>query len=870
VINAKFSQIFLSIILGFKLALIPSILLICDTHQAIANNIESLTQDPPTQPEDIPPVTPSPAPTPNENTDEIFERVFKRPKPTGVQRVIVPFYINDLEQGQMIVFVSLGGNNNLQMTGATLLKKMAEYARPDIQTRLEGLVDQSGNLTLTALQSTGINATFNERSLELRIEIPPNLRKTIIYGSGNTNIPKEAANALRPSNLSAFINLRGTQLYAWEGDSQSLGRQPLNLGLDGAINYQGWVLEGSGSFTEKSDAPWTRADIRLVKDDPDNAVRYILGDLFGATRGYQSFIPMAGLAMFRNFSLQPYLVTLPTGQFDFFLERPSRVEIFVNGLLRQTLQLPAGPQDIRNFSLNAGLNNITLKITDNVGQTRDISFSAPLAYDLLDVGLQQFAVGVGVPSYTQDGVRSYDTNRPILTGFYRQGITNTLTLGGYLQAAGAQQLLGTEGTLATSLGNIGWDAAIASSHGGFDHSFRLRYQYLALGGNQSNLPTFGLEAEYLGPYFQRFGNLSIGNPLNIFTNSTNNIAWNFGANYGQTLFDGLGINLNLGYQIGSFHQPNAYRAAIGLTGNLGNGLQLNLTLNNRQDQTGRRETQLLVNLLQISQRQSLSIRNNLSTQQEQATEITWNSNSPSQYNSINTTIGLRNSPQPSYTGAIIGLDYRGFLGNLNLSHNYDQSRQESNLSFGTALVYADGHFGWTRPVTDSFVMVARNDNFADQLVTVNPGLYGAIAEASSFGPAVVPDLSSYTVTTIRVDAPNMPLGYDLGKTVYSLLPSYKSGMVITVGTEATVFLRGILKNSQDQPIGLQAGQVTSLSDPSWEPVTLFTNKVGKFALLGLKPGRYELKLFTEPPQSTQFEIPADKTGIFDLGNLTIR
>lgn len=28
--------------------------------------------------------------------------------------------------------------------------------------------------------------------------------------------------------------------------------------------------------------------------------------------------------------------------------------------------------------------------------------------------------------------------------------------------------------------------------------------------------------------------------------------------------------------------------------------------------------------------------------------------------------------------------------------------------FGTALIYADGHFAWTRPVTDSFVIVARN------------------------------------------------------------------------------------------------------------------------------------------------------------------
>ncbi|BFM38522.1 fimbria/pilus outer membrane usher protein [Synechocystis sp. LKSZ1] len=814
--------------------------------------------------------SPNPAPTPSDNTDELFERVFKRPKPTGVQRVIVPFYINDLEQGQIVIFVSLGGNNNLQMTGATLLKKMAEYARPDIQARLESLVDQSGNLTLAALQSTGLNATFNEQSLELRILIPPNLRKTIVYGSGNSRVPKEAANALRPSNLSAFINLRGTQLYAWDGDSQNLGRQPLNLGLEGAINYQGWVLEGSGSFAEQSNNPWTRADIRLVKDDPDNAMRYVFGDLFSTIRGYQSFVPLAGAAIVRNFSLQPYLTTLPTGQFDFFLDQPSKVEIFVNGLLRQTLQLPAGPQDIRDFSLNAGLNNITLKITDNVGQVREVAFSAPLAYDLLEEGLNQFALVAGVPAYTQNGVRSYDTTRPIVGGFYRQGITKTLTLGGYLQVAGAQQVIGTEGTLATDFGNIGWDAAISNSPGGFDHAFRLRYQYLALGGNQVNLPTFGLEMEYLGPYFQRFGNLSIGNPFNIFNNSTNNIDWNFGANYGQTLFDGLGLNLNLGYQIGSFGQPNAYRAAVGLTRNLGNGWQLNLTLNNRRSQAGDQETQLLVNLLQTSQFQSLTIRNGLSSQQEQASEITWSSRSPAQYNSVNTTLALRENPQPSYTGARLGLNYRGFVADVNLNHDYDQSQQGTNLSFGTALVYADGHFGWTRPVTDSFVIVSRNDNFANQLVGVNPGLYGYVAEASSFGPAVVPDLSSYTVTTLRVDAPNMPLGYDLGKTVYSLLPSYKSGTVITVGTEATVFLRGILQDSQGKPISLQAGQVTSLSDPSWEPVSLFTNKVGRFALLGLKPGRYELTLFTTPSQSVQFEIPENQTGIYDLGQLTIR
>ncbi|WLT38422.1 hypothetical protein NON20_00325 [Synechocystis sp. B12] len=135
-----------------------------------------------------PPSEPTPGNLGNE--DDLFERVFGRPRPTGVQRLVAPFFINDLQQGQIVVFVSLGGGSSLQITASTLLLKMEEYARPDIQTRLADLVDDSGNLTLAALQSVGLDATFNDQLLELRIIIPPNLRKTIVYGSGNLQLPQ--------------------------------------------------------------------------------------------------------------------------------------------------------------------------------------------------------------------------------------------------------------------------------------------------------------------------------------------------------------------------------------------------------------------------------------------------------------------------------------------------------------------------------------------------------------------------------------------------------------------------------------------------------------------------------------------------------
>ena len=76
-----------------------------------------------------------------------------------------------------------------------------------------------------------------------------------------------------------------------------------------------------------------------------------------------------------------------------------------------------------------------------------------------------------------------------------------------------------------------------------------------------------------------------------------------------------------------------------------------------------------------------------------------------------------------------------------------------------------------------------------------------------------------------------------------------------------------MQDAKGEPVSVQAGEVISLSDPKWKPLTLFTNKAGKFALEGLKPGRYELRLFGNQENPIRFEIPSDKTGVYDIGIL---
>ncbi|MHC5731259.1 MAG: fimbria/pilus outer membrane usher protein, partial [Nostoc sp.] len=126
----------------------------------------------------------------------------------------------------------------------------------------------------------------------------------------------------------------------------------------------------SSTFTERTAPSWVRNDLRLVHDAPDQALRYVIGDLSVPISGYQSSRPLLGVAVARNFSLQPYRVTRPISQFEFFLETPSKVEVFINGLPVQTLQLPGGRQDIRDLPLSGGINDVQLIITDAVGRVQ--------------------------------------------------------------------------------------------------------------------------------------------------------------------------------------------------------------------------------------------------------------------------------------------------------------------------------------------------------------------------------------------------------------------------------------------------------------------------------------------------------------------
>ena len=79
--------------------------------------------------------------------------------------------------------------------------------------------------------------------------------------------------------------------------------------------------DGGKSVREDAPRPRERGNLRLVHDKVRNRLRISIGDLPGATSGYQGFQPMAG-SVVRNLATEPYRSIHPSGQRRVVLTRP--------------------------------------------------------------------------------------------------------------------------------------------------------------------------------------------------------------------------------------------------------------------------------------------------------------------------------------------------------------------------------------------------------------------------------------------------------------------------------------------------------------------------------------------------------------------
>ena len=91
--------------------------------------------------------------------------------------------------------------------------------------------------------------------------------------------------------------------------------------------------------------------------------------------------------------------------------------------------------------------------------------------------------------------------------------------------------------------------------------------------------------------------------------------------------------------------------------------------------------------------------------------------------------------------------------------------------------------------------------------------------------------------------------------------------MLEVGSDYNVTALGNMVNQDGQPVALVSGTATELAHPEKPPVTVFTNRDGRFGATGLAPGRWKIEMLDNDKSVYVIEIPEDAQGIVRLGQI---
>ncbi|MFC7379447.1 fimbria/pilus outer membrane usher protein [Brevundimonas sp. GCM10030266] len=701
---------------------------------------------------------------------------------------------------------------------------------------------------LTAL---GFPVAYDPGTFGLQMDINPDARpRTAISISGSRQ--RQNAPVIAPANVSAYVTGFLTSDYVHVGDDVGFGTP--SLLIDSAVRVRGFVLENEATIGED----FIREGTRLVYDDTARTARWTLGDLRPQSRGFSGSSAMAGLSLERVYAdLEPQRNIQPRGQRSFTLVRPSTVEVFINGRSVQQTRLNPGSYDVSDFPFAQGSNDVRLVIRDDTGVESVFSFSIFFDRSLLAAGLTEFGVYAGgLTDFGPDG-REY-TSEATASGFFRRGFTDSFTAGANFQASGRGAVVGGETVWASRWGTIGLDLAVSSIEDvGEGYALNIGYERVFgiddPNGSRSLSATFQTTSEDFATPGVELAN----NPFE----------YEAGFTYSQSIGSTQYVTADVFYSVGRDDNEDqaSLRAGYGWRASSKVLLTAEAVY---EDRRGESEVGLRVGLTYRLGQYS-SVTGEIDTQRERA-RLGYQTSRGRGVNSWSAAANLDTSETATgVNGSFTSILNRAEVGGSHLT-SFDSNGgeivdQRTSLRAGASLVYADGRFGVSRPVYDSFALFDGHKTLKGAQIYVEPRDEYYTARSGMLGGAVTPELSAYSPRTITFDVPDAPTGYDIGSGAVEVMPPYRSGYLITVGSDYFVSASGQLLGADGNPASLKVGMAYEVSQPDRPGVRMFTNTSGRFAVQGLRAGTWRIVVGTDATETYLIEIPASADGLVRLG-----
>ncbi|MBN8551625.1 MAG: fimbrial biogenesis outer membrane usher protein [Caulobacterales bacterium] len=765
--------------------------------------------------------------------------------------IVVPLKDGEVYLGD--VEVRVAPDDSIEVAADQVFALLAQRLEPSAIAPLQSLAGPGAFVPLAQFASAGAPLSFNPRTLELDISLPAAVRARQSIGLADLD-RSIYGEFVAPEAVSAYVNIRAAVDYVHEGFSGNGFSDPLFL-FDGATRLGPVVLESEASWNERD---FRREGTRFVYDDIERLNRWTLGDLLPQGRGFQGVDDVAGLGLERSYGLlDPQRNTTPRGGRTFTLDREATVEAYINGRVIRTIRLQPGTYDVSNFPFIQGSNDVDLVISDSSGRRDVISFSLFIDRSQLGRGLSEYGAYIGVDTDRVAGSIDY-SNDFAMSGFYRRGVTDDLTLGANLQHNQGGSLFGTELVWGSPIGTFGADFGYSDLDSvGDGWAANISFERLvqsAAGGGASFVAA--LEARS-----RRFGPPSLFAPDNAY-------AYNLTVGYTRAFADNSFASVQLRYANArsGFADERSARVSYGrrLTSTVNFVLDLDWAEGGFADGTSFRVS--LVRRFGTSG----SARAEYDSRAERG-RFGYQ------------TSGGRGVGAWSASGSLDGgSDDLGFNGaaayaanraELGIGHStaYSQTTdditdQRTYLRAGTSIAFAGGHIAIGRPISDSFVIARPYNGDPDIVVEVEPSPDGFDARSGTFGPALYGQVSSYSPRSVIFDAAQAPPGFDIGSGSLRLLAPYRAGYLVNIGSDYGVTVVGRLIDVNGDPLTLLSGVAIEQGE-NGRRIEVFTNRQGLFGASGLRAGVWRIEMIGSPPSVYELVVPDTSDGVARVGDL---
>ncbi len=776
--------------------------------------------------------------------------------PTGRDIVLtVPVKDGGTYLGDMPLTITADGK--LQFPAQRLVDLLSNVLNPSTYTALQASFSTKASLTPADFTAIGVDIRYNPQTLELNLTIAAERRASRSIGVSPLD-RNRVGSFVQPSMYSAYINIRGSEDYIHAGGDK--GFAPPIFSLDGAVRLGGVVAEGEAIWQPGANGvDLQRLGSRLVFDDEKNLVRWTAGDLQTVSRGFQSAPDIAGLSIFRSYSvLQPQQLVRPRGDRSFQLTRPSTVEVQVNGQIVRRLQLAPGTYNLRDFPFTQGGNDIKLSVIDDTGRTDLLRFNLFLDQSQLAKGLSEFGLYAGVENPL--GVRGpHYTDKWAFSGFYRRGLSDFVTLGVNAQADNKTQMGGVEAVVASPFGTFAGNFSLSRVEGiGTGHAISVTFQRL-IQRSSGQADSLNLFVETRSRLFSPVGVIV---PSNAFT-------YEIGGGYSHTFNERIYAGVDARFSKGRGAQPDlqSYRITAGYR--ISATASLTGDVRWEKDNFGSRIAGLVSLVVRLGRYSTARadydsrgnrVRTSFQTLYGQGV------------GSYNVTADVERSDSGSavnFTGnyytnrAELGITHFGTFENT----FGNVTSERTSLRFGTSIAIADGTLSIGRPIYDSFAIVTPYKKLDGANVVVEPSPFGFTANTGALRAGTLPSLSSYAERTVPVNVLGTKPGIDIGQGSFRLLPPYRSGYKLVVGSAYSVTAIGRLFDVDGEAVSLVSGTATELAHPERPPITVFTNREGRFGIGGLAPGKWRIEMLDDKKSSFVLTVPADADGILRVDDL---